>query len=103
MFNLRNVLQLVVYSFYDGPPSQQQSVRHTHERAPHIVLQFRYQLYTVDKKTLEKAFAYISFVHHEPAIKELHKSLVFKRFSIINIARRYHEVQQLPFLVAYDV
>lgn len=58
---------------------------------------------SVDKKTLEQTFAYIPFVRYKPAIQELHKSLVFKRFPVIYVARRYHEVQKFPFPVAYDV
>lgn len=37
------------------------------------------------------------------AIHELHKGLVFKRFPVVYVARSYHEVQQLAFLVTYDV
>lgn len=32
----------------------------------------------------------LSLVRYEPAIQKLHKSLVFKRFPVIDIARRYH-------------
>lgn len=63
-----------------------------------LFFSFVTSLYSVDKKALEQTFFPL-----QPAIQELHKSLVFKRFPAIYIARRYHEVQQFHFLVAYDV
>ena len=54
VLHLRDVLQFVIDSLYDGPLPEQQSVRNAHQCAFHIVLQFRDELYAIDEKPFKE-------------------------------------------------
>lgn len=57
------------------PFPQQQSVRNTHHRPLHVVLQFRDELYAVNEKALKEVLADISLVTDEFPVDELHEGL----------------------------
>ena len=125
MFNLCNVLQLVIYCFYDGTFPKQQFVRHAHQSTFHVVLKFGDKLYAVHEQALEKVginptisrhgiaqaslalliwlnemvLADIAFVGDQLPVYEFNEGLVFQRFPVINISRGYHEVEQLTLFV----
>ena len=64
---------------------------------------FRDKLYAIHEKPFKKILANVPLVTDEFSIYEFDKSLIFKRFAIIYINWRYHEVEQLAFLIAYQV
>lgn len=57
MFHLGDVLEFVIDGFYDGPLPEQQSVRDAHQRTLHVALQFRDELYAIDKQAFKEALA----------------------------------------------
>ena len=61
MFHLCNVLQLVIYRFYDGTFPEQQFVRHAYQSTFHVVFKFGDKLYAVHEQALEKVLADIAF------------------------------------------
>ena len=62
MLYLSDILEFVINGLYNGSFPCQQSVRHGHQSAFHVALQFCDQLNTVNKQTLEQFFADIAFV-----------------------------------------
>ena len=62
MFNLGDVLQLIVDCLYDSPFPEQYPVGNAHECALHVALQFGYQLYPVNKQSLKEFPADIPLV-----------------------------------------
>ncbi len=103
MFHLGNVLEFIVYGFYDSPLSQQNPVRDFHDCAFHVASEFCYKLYPVHEQPLEKMLADVSLVPDEFPVYEIHKILVFQWLAVINITGSYHEVQQLALLIANQV
>ena len=103
MLHLRNVFQFIVYRLYNSPFPKQQFVRHTHQSPLHVAFQFCDKLYAIDKEPLEEILSDIAFVTDELSVDEFNKSLVLQRFPVIDITRSYHEVQQLAFLVTYQM
>ena len=125
MFHLCNVLQLVIYRFYDGTFPEQQFVRHAHQSTFHVVFKFGDKLYAVHEQALEKVginptfsrhgitqvnlalliwlnekvLADIAFVCDQLPVYEFNEGLVFQRFPVIHISRGYHEVEQLTLFV----
>ena len=99
MFHLCNVLQLVIYRFYDGTFPEQQFVRHAYQSTFHVVFKFGDKLYAVHEQALEKVLADIAFVCDQLPVYEFNEGLVFQRFPFIHISRGYHEVEQLPLFV----
>ena len=59
MFYLSNVFQLIVYRFNNRPFSDQNLVIYVHKNILHIVLDFGYQLNSVQKQVFKKRFSYI--------------------------------------------
>ena len=57
----------------------------------------------VNEQLDEQVFTYISIVSDELAVYKLGKRLHFQRFPVINITRGDHEVEYLPFVVAYQM
>ena len=53
VFNLCDILQLVIDRFCQSAFSQQDSVRYAHQGIFHLVLHFGYQLYATREKILE--------------------------------------------------
>ena len=103
MLHLRDVLQLVIDGLNNSPLPREQPVGHRHKGALHVALEFGYQLYAVDEEPLEEFLADIPLVPDEFPIEELHKRPVLKRPSVVDIARREHEVKQLSLLVTDEV
>ena len=125
MFHLCNVLQLVIYRFYDGTFPEQQFVRHAYQSTFHVVFKFGDKLYAVHEQALEKVginptfsrhgitqvnlalliwlnekvLADIAFVCDQLPVYEFNEGLVFQRFPVIHISRGYHEVEQLTLFV----
>ena len=100
MLHLGYVLQFVIDGLNNGSLSCQHPVRDSHDGTLHVALQFRYQLYAVNKQPLEESFADISLVPDELAIEELHERLVLKGLAVIDITWGNHEVKQSPLFVA---
>ncbi len=103
MLHLSDVLEFVVDGLYDSPLSGQQPVRHAHHSPLHVALELRYQLDAVNKEALEEVLPDISLVPDKLSVQEIHKCLVVKRLSVVNIPGGYHEVQQLAPLIADEV
>lgn len=103
MFHLCNVLQLVIYRFYDGTFPEQQFVRHAHQSTFHVVFKFGDKLYAIHEQALEKVLADIPFISDQLAIYEFYEGFVFQWFPVIHISRGYHKVQQLTPLVTYQM
>ena len=103
VLHLSNVLQLVIDGLDDGPLPEQQFVRDAHQRAFHVVLQFRDELYAVYEEPFKEILADISLARDEFPVDELHESLVFERLPVIHVTRRYHEIEQLAPLIADKV
>ena len=100
MFNLGDVFQLVIDCLDYGSLSKQYSVIHGSESTFHIVFQFGNQLYPINEQLAEQVFADIALVSDEFAINEFYERLYFQWFTVIDIARRYHEVQNLTLVIA---
>ena len=103
VLHLRDVLQLVIDSLDNGSLPEQQFVGNTHQRAFHVVPQFRDELYAVNEKPFKEFPADVSLVRDEFPVDELHESLVFEGFPVVHVTRRYHEVEQLAPLIADKV
>ena len=97
MLHLGYVLQFVIDGLNNGSLPCQHPVRDSHVGTLHVALQFRYQLYAVNKQPLEESFADISLVPDELAIEELHERLALKGLAVIDITWGNHEVKQFPF------
>ena len=76
------------------------SLSDVHQCALHVVPQFRDELYAVDEEPFKEVLSDISLVCHEFSVDEFHEGLVFEKLTVINVAWRYHEVEQLALLVA---
>ena len=103
MFDLRHVLQFIVDALYDGSLAQQHLVRDRHQRVLHSVLQLRYQLDSVDEQPAEQLLSDISSVTHQLSVDVLNETAAFQRFAVINIAGGEHEIDNLAFLIAYQM
>ena len=75
----------------------------SHDGSLHVALQLRYQLDSVNEQPLEEFLADVSLVTDEPAVEELHESLVVKRLAVINVTGGDHEIKELALLVADEV
>ena len=60
-------------------------------------------MYSVNEQSFKQVLADISLVTDQLSIDRLHKRLVFKRFTVVDITRGNHEVQEFSTLVAYQV
>jgi len=58
------------------------------------------QLYVVNEELTEKILADISFVAHKFAADELYERFYFQWFTVIDISRCDHEIQNLALVVA---
>lgn len=103
MLHLCDVFQFVIHGFNYSPLSEKKLVGDTHQRTFHVAFQFCDKLYAIDKEPLEEILSDIAFVTDELSVNEFNKSLVLKRFAVIYVTWSYHEVQQFPFLVTYNV
>ena len=103
MLHLRNVFQFVVYRLYNSPFPKQQFVRHTHQSPLHVTFEFGNKLYTVNKHASEEVLADKALVCNQLSVDEFDNRLILQRFPVIDITRSYHEVQQLAFLVTYQM
>ena len=103
MLHLCDVFQFIVYRLYNSPFPKQQFVRHTHQSPLHVTFEFGNKLYTVNKHASEEVLADIALVCNQLSVDEFDKRLILQRFPVIDITRSYHEVQQLAFLVTYQM
>ena len=103
MLNLCDVLELIVNGFNNRTFPKQDSVIHRSESTFHVVFQLRNQLYSVDEKLVEKILPDIALVSDKFTIYKLNKGLHFQRFAVIDISGSYHEVEDFPFVVAYQM
>ncbi len=62
MFNLCNILQIVINRFNQDPFSEQNLVNDTHQGVSHIVFNLSEKLYTIKEKVLKQSLANISLV-----------------------------------------
>lgn len=53
VFNLCDVLQLVIDRFYQGKFFEHDFVRYAHQEVPYVILHFGYQLYAIKKEVLK--------------------------------------------------
>lgn len=86
VFNLRDVLQLVVDRFDDGPVAQQPLVRQRDQPVFHVLLEWGKQLYSLEEKCLKEPLGQIAFVAQQFAEQPTRQ--VGKRLAIIHVARR---------------
>lgn len=86
MFNLRNVLQLIIDSFNQRPFSENDFIGYAHKGVSHVVLDFGNQLYPIHEQVLKQCLAYISFVATQLSFYLLHEPVLFQRFPVIHIA-----------------
>ena len=100
MFNLGDIFQLVIDSFDYRSFAEQYPVIHRPDSTFHAAFKPGYQLYAVNKEFTEQVFADVSLVSDEFAIYELYERLYFQGFTVIDITRCYHEVQNLSFVIA---
>ncbi len=100
MFNLGDVLELIVDCLDNCAFTQQNPVIRRSESAFHTVLQFGYQLYTINEEPVEKVLTDVSFVTYKFTMNEFHERFHFQRFSVINISGCDHEIQYLALVVA---
>jgi hypothetical protein len=99
VFYLRNVLQLIVHRFNDSSLSEKKFVGNAHQRALHIAFQLGDKLYSVNEESLKEIPADIPLIANQLPVYKFHKCFVFQRFTVINIPWRYHEIEELPFLI----
>lgn len=100
MFNLGDIFQLVIDSFDYRSFAEQYPVIHRPDSTFHVAFKPGYQLYAVNEEFTEQVFADVSLVSDEFAINELYERLYFQGFTVIDITRCYHEVQNLSFVIA---
>lgn len=77
MFDLCDVLQLIIDGLDYSPLAQQYQVIHGAQSAFHVGFQFRYQLYPVNEKSVEEFLADIAFVPDKFPVDELTKPFIF--------------------------
>ena len=100
VFNLSHILEFIIDGLNQRPFPQEDLVRDGHDLAFHVVLEFCDQLNAIHKDFGEEVLADVPLVSHKLAKYLLDKGLVPQRLPIIDIARCYHEVQQITLLVA---
>lgn len=103
MLYLCYVLEFIIDGFYNCSLSEEQFVRHTHQSPLHVTFEFGNKLYAVNKHASEEVLADIALVCNQLSVDEFDKRLILQRFPVIDITRSYHEVQQLAFLVTYQM
>ena len=103
MFNLCNVLQFVIHSLNDSSLPEQQFVGNRHQSSLHVALEFSDKLNSIHKKSFKQMLSNVPLVTDKLSIYEFDKSLIFKRFTVVDIARCYHKVEQFTLLIAYQV
>ncbi len=67
--------EFIVYGFYDGSLSQQDSICDFHYRTFHVASEFSGKLYPVHEQPLKKMFADVSLVPDELLVYKIHKLL----------------------------
>ena len=63
MFNVADILELVVDGFNERPFPQQDFVVQVHERVLHVLLEFGHKVYVVNEKPFEKLLQWFTVVH----------------------------------------
>lgn len=100
MFNLSDILQLVIYGLDYRSLTEQYSVIHRSDAPFHVILQFGDELYSVNEEFTEQVFADIALVSDKLAIDEFYERLYFQRLTVIDITRCDHEVKYLTSVIA---
>ena len=103
MFDLCNILQLVIDRFNQGPFSEQNLVSNTHQGVLHIVFNFSDKLYTIKEKVLKQSLADISLVCTQFSSDILQKLALFQRLPIIHVSGREHEIEDFTLVIDYQV
>ena len=85
---LAYVLEFVINGLDDGAFPEQDLVIEVHQRVLHVPLEFRDQVYVIDKEHLKEVLANVSPVSEEFAEEFLGEPPVLKWFPVIDIARR---------------
>ena len=103
VFNLGDVLQLVIDRFYQGAFPQQDFVRYAHQGVLHVILHFGYQLYAVEKEALEQSLPDISLVRAKFTLYVLQELFLLQRLTVIYIPRREHEIENFSLVIDYQM
>ena len=103
VFNLSHILQLVINGFDEGSFAQEHLVTDAHKLSSHIVLQLGNQLNAIHKEPREEVLADVALVPDQLAENLLNERLVPQWLPVIDIAGRYHEVQEVSLLVADEM
>ena len=85
MFNVADILELVVDGFNERPFPQQDFVVQVHERVLHVLLEFGHKVYVVNEKPFEKLLAYVSPVGKNLAEEPLRKVLVLQWLTVVHV------------------
>ena len=65
VFNLCDILQLIIDRLYQGSFSEQDFVHYAHQRVLYVIFHFGYQLYAIKKEILEQGLPDIPLVRAE--------------------------------------
>lgn len=99
VFNLCNVLQFIIDRFNQCSFSEQDFIGYTHQRVPHIVLNFSDKLYTVKEKVFKQSLTGISFVGTEFPLNVSQELTLFQRLPITYIPRGKYEIKDFAFVI----
>ena len=88
VFNLTDILELIVDSLDDSSLSEQYFVVEVHERVLHVPPDFGHQMYVVHEEHLKKVLADVPPVGKEFPEESLRKLSVLQRFPVIGAAWR---------------
>ena len=99
MFNLADILELIVDSLDDGSLSEQYFVVEVHERVLHVPPDFGHQMYVIHEEHLKKVLADVPPVSKEFPEESLCKQPVLQRFPVIGAAWRELPLYNLPPLI----
>lgn len=103
VFYLCNVLQLVINRFNQGPFSEQDLVGNAHQRVLHIVFNFSDKLYAIKGKALKQILADISLVGTQFSFNVLQELTLLQRLVVIHVCGSEHKIENLPFIIDYQI
>ena len=103
VFNLCDILQLIIERLYQGAFSEQDFVRYAHQRVLHVILHFGYQLYAIKKEILEQGLPDILLVCVEFTLYILQEPFLFQRLTVVHVSRSEHEIENLALVIDNQV
>ena len=103
MFGLRDVLELVVYRFYDGPFSQKYLVPHAHQHIFHVVPDTCDQMQALVEEHFHEFFRDIPLIAVQTTEYFLQYITLFQRSPVVLAGSGDHKVEQFPLIVDHDV